>query len=284
MPVVARGARQTGWTRRDIGFVCSGSSDYLAGRPFSFVMALDAVGPWPPIRERHVEMDGAWALYEAWVAIQTGEVDTALVYGFGKSSPGDIRRMLDAASSTRTTLAPLWPDSVSLAALQARAGLDAGRRDRGATSPRSRPGRRPTPASNPHAIRTGDVDGRRAARPSPMYAAPLRTHDCAPITDGARRASCSPPATSPASCASGRRGSAASTTASSRTSLGAPRPHPVARRPRRPRPRPASTGRRRRRRAARAVQPRGADPARGARPGRRRPRSTRRAARSPPTR
>ena len=67
-------------------------------------MTLDAVGAWPPIAESHVEMDGAWALYEAWVKIQTGEVDSALVYAYGKSSPGDLRRGADAASSTRTTL------------------------------------------------------------------------------------------------------------------------------------------------------------------------------------
>ena len=36
-------------------------------------------------------MDGAWALYEAWVKLQLGEVDTALVYCYGKSSPGDRR-------------------------------------------------------------------------------------------------------------------------------------------------------------------------------------------------
>ena len=46
----------------EIGFTCSGSSDYLAGQAFSFVMTLDAVGAWPPIQESHVEMDGAWAL------------------------------------------------------------------------------------------------------------------------------------------------------------------------------------------------------------------------------
>ena len=39
-------------------------------------------------------MDGAWALYEAWVKIQIGDADTALVYGYGKSSPGDLRRVL----------------------------------------------------------------------------------------------------------------------------------------------------------------------------------------------
>ena len=53
----------------DIGFTCSGSTDYLAGTAFSFVSTLDGVGPWPPIQESHVEMDGAWALYEAWVKL-----------------------------------------------------------------------------------------------------------------------------------------------------------------------------------------------------------------------
>src|SRR5699024_7710078 len=110
----------------DIGFVCSGSTDYLAGVGFSFVSTLDAVGPWPPIQESHVEMDGAWALYEAWVKLQLGEIDTALVYAYSKSSPGDLpmvlTRLLDPI-----TVGPLWPDSVSMAALQARSLLETGR-------------------------------------------------------------------------------------------------------------------------------------------------------------
>ena len=85
-------------------------------------MSLDAFGPWPPISESHVDMDGAWALYEAWVKVQLGEVDIALVYGYGKSSAGNIRRVLTLQLDPYT-LAPLWPDSVSIAALQARAGL-----------------------------------------------------------------------------------------------------------------------------------------------------------------
>jgi hypothetical protein len=32
-------------------------------------------------------MDGAWALYEAWVRLHHGDIDTALVFGSGKSSP-----------------------------------------------------------------------------------------------------------------------------------------------------------------------------------------------------
>ncbi len=61
MPVVQEAVKRSGIPKAEIGFTVSGSSDYLAGQPFSFVTALDAVGAWPPIRESHVEMDGAWA-------------------------------------------------------------------------------------------------------------------------------------------------------------------------------------------------------------------------------
>ena len=132
VPIFAECYEQTGLTRKDIGFWCSGSSDYLAGRSFSFVSAVDAIGALPPVNESHVEMDAAWALYEAWVKIQTGEVDTALVYGFGKSSAGVLRRTL-ALQLDPYTMTPLWPDTVSLAGLQARAGH---RRRRSGTSGR----------------------------------------------------------------------------------------------------------------------------------------------------
>ncbi len=92
MPIFAEVFRETGLTKADIGFWCSGSSDYLAGRAFSFVSAVDALGAVPPIMESHVEMDGAWALYEAWLKILTGEADIALAYGFGKSSAAQLRR------------------------------------------------------------------------------------------------------------------------------------------------------------------------------------------------
>ena len=58
---------------REFDFVCSGSSDYLAGQSFAFVAGLDAVGAWPPVYESHVEMDGAWALFEGFVRLQLGE-------------------------------------------------------------------------------------------------------------------------------------------------------------------------------------------------------------------
>src|SRR3954447_26407026 len=124
VPIVQEVYATLGIGKGDIGFWCSGSSDYLAGRAFSFVSAIDAVGPVPPINESHVEADAAWALYEAWIKIVTGEVDTALVYGFGKSSAGNLRRTL-ALQLDPYVLAPLYPDSLAVAGLQARLGIDA---------------------------------------------------------------------------------------------------------------------------------------------------------------
>ena len=182
VPLFAECYEQTGWTRRDIGFWCSGSSDYLAGRSFSFVQAVDAIGVIPPVNESHVEMDAAWAMYEAWLKIQTGEVDTALVYGFGKSSAGVLRRTL-ALQLDPYTMTPLWADTVSLAGLQARAGIDAGVWDERAMAEVAQ--RSLTDAEqNQHAVRRGGASVEELLA-RPMYADPLRKHDCAPVTDGA---------------------------------------------------------------------------------------------------
>ncbi|EON23854.1 MULTISPECIES: thiolase domain-containing protein [Nocardioides] len=182
VPIFAECYEQTGFTRQDIGFWCSGSSDYLAGRSFSFVSAVDAIGALPPVNESHVEMDAAWALYEAWLKIQTGEVDTALVYGFGKSSAGTLRRTL-ALQLDPYTMTPLWPDTVSIAALQARLGLDAGLWDEAALAAVADRSLRDA-EHNEWAIRRGgsSVEDLLAR---PLYADPLRKHDIAPVSDGA---------------------------------------------------------------------------------------------------
>ncbi|MCH5644898.1 MULTISPECIES: thiolase domain-containing protein [unclassified Gordonia (in: high G+C Gram-positive bacteria)] len=160
---------ELGIARTDIEFWCSGSSDYLAGRAFSFISAIDSIGAMPPINESHVEMDGAWALYEAWVKIATGEVDLALAYGFGKATAGNMDQTL-ALQTDPYTVAPLWPDARALGALQARAGIDAGvwtEADMAAVAART------TGAS---------VDELLA---SDYVANPLRAHDIAPYTDAA---------------------------------------------------------------------------------------------------
>ena len=76
MPCFASIYAELGLKQTDIGFWCSGSSDYLAGRAFSFISAIDSIGAVPPINESHVEMDAAWALYEAYIKLLTGEIDT----------------------------------------------------------------------------------------------------------------------------------------------------------------------------------------------------------------
>ena len=180
MPCFAEIYDDLGITQRDIGFWCSGSSDYLAGRAFSFLNAIDSIGAVPPINESHVEMDAAWALYEAYIKVLTGQVDTALVYGFGKSSAGTLRRVL-ALQTDPYTVAPLMPDAVSMAALQARLGLEAGKWTQEqmaqvAWESFAAAGR--TDSEKP----SKSVDELLAR---PFFADPLHRHDIAPITDGA---------------------------------------------------------------------------------------------------
>ena len=182
VPIFAEVFQATGLAKGDVGFWCSGSSDYLAGRAFSFVSAVDAIGAFPPIAESHVEMDGAWALYEAWVKILIGEADIALAYGFGKSSAGDLRRVL-ALQLDPYLLAPLWPDSVSIAALQARLGIEAGiwsEAQMAEVAARSRA----SAVTNPQAQVSGDISAEKLLE-QPYLADPLRAHDCAPVGDGA---------------------------------------------------------------------------------------------------
>jgi acetyl-CoA acetyltransferase len=182
VPIFAEAFGAAGLTKADIGFWCSGSSDYLAGRAFSFVQAVDAIGAVPPIMESHVEMDGAWALYEAWVKIASGEAETALAYGFGKSSGAQLRRVL-ALQLDPYLVAPLWPDSVSVAALQARLGIEAGlwtEKDMAEVAARCLV----SAASDPAAQVSGEV-AIEDLLARPYVADPLRAHDCAPVGDGA---------------------------------------------------------------------------------------------------
>ena len=159
-----------GLTRADIDFTCLGSCDYITGQAFSFVGNLDAIGAWPPKRDSHVEMDGAWALYEAWLRLQEGDIDLAVVTGSGRSSTGNPA-LIYPMEMDPYYLAPLGADPVTFAALQARAVIDAGiadERSMAAVAVRSRG--------------EGDIDELLA---SDYVREPLRRHDLPPITDGA---------------------------------------------------------------------------------------------------
>lgn len=182
MPVVKEAIEASGIPRKSLDFTVSGSCDYVAGQPFAFVSGIDAVGPWPPINESHVEMDGAFALYEAWVKIQTGQADSALVYAFGKASMGDIAEVLTLQLDPYY-LAPLWPDAVSVAALEARVLLERGHatlRDLAEVVVRNLRSAK----DNPFALVKGDFEVEKLLA-APFVQSPLREHDCPPVTDGA---------------------------------------------------------------------------------------------------
>jgi len=180
-PIIQRALEQVGVQKGEIDFTCSGSSDYLAGQAFSFVMTLDAVGAWPPISESHVEMDGAWALYEAYVKLQSGHADTALVYSYGKSSPGDLPYVLSRQLDPYY-YQPLWPDAIALAGIQARQMLDAGKITQEQMAQIAFASREAA-RNNPNAQLQGSAPVEQLLA-ADFVSDPLRRHDCAPISDG----------------------------------------------------------------------------------------------------
>lgn len=183
MPVLAKTYEQVGISNaQDVDFVCSGSCDYLQGAAFAFVAGVDALGAVPPIKESHVEMDAAWALYESMLKIRMGHADSALIYGFGKSSPGELPIVMSQQLDPYY-LAPLWVDTISLAALQARLMLDQGlitERDMAEVVARSRR----NALNNPHAQLSGDVTADDILAQD-MFVSPLRKGDICPVSDGA---------------------------------------------------------------------------------------------------
>ncbi|MEM7135098.1 MAG: thiolase domain-containing protein [Myxococcota bacterium] len=181
-PVTSQAMREVGLTQDDIGFTCSGSTDYLPGRPFSFVAAVDGLKAWPPIRESHVEMDGAFALYEAWVRLMHGDIDTALVFSFGKCSLGPVPEVLNLQNDPYY-VQPLGLDAISAAALQAQALLDSGQateRDFAEVAVRNRK----AAVDNPNAQVKGDSSV-EAILEEPYISSPLRKSLCSPLSDGA---------------------------------------------------------------------------------------------------
>jgi len=173
---------QVGMDRHDIDFTIAGSCDYLSGMPFAFVSNLDGVGAWPPIYENHVEMDAAWALFEAWVRLQHGDIQTVLVSGSGKSSPGRPRDVFPLQTDPYF-YAPLGLDPVTAAGLAARAMLDSGvatENDFAQVVSRSRRDALHNPNAQVAYDKTADE-----LLAEPYFSEPLRKHDLPPISDGA---------------------------------------------------------------------------------------------------
>ena len=181
-PEVRRALAQCGVERDAIDYQVSGSADYVDGRPFGFVAALDVMGSWPPTQDLHLEMDAAFAAHYAWIRMQAGECDTAIVCGYGKNSEGELERVMNLELDPYYH-APLGLTPTATAALQASAFMTrAGVGDRELAEVAAR--NRAAGARNPDALlrepATADVLGR-----TPWVVAPLRKGYLPPVGDSA---------------------------------------------------------------------------------------------------
>jgi acetyl-CoA acetyltransferase len=116
------------------------------------------------------------------VRLQHGDIDTALVFGSGKSSPSKPEEVW-AQQLDPYYLAPLGVDPVSLAGIQARALIDQGKateRDFAEVARRSRG----NALGNPNAQVRGEISVDEMLK-EPYVRAPLRKYDLPPISDGA---------------------------------------------------------------------------------------------------
>ena len=152
--------------------------DYLAGRAFSFISAIDSIGAVPPINESMSRWTRHGRSTRPTSKVLTGQVETALVYRFGKS-PGTPP---GAGAADRSVH---------------RRPIGARRRVDGRPAGASRSGRRdvdagadgPGGAGFLRRVAPRRLGRTRRQRRRPSGPAVLRgsicRHDIAPITDGA---------------------------------------------------------------------------------------------------
>lgn len=181
-PQVVRALAACGVERREIDYQVAGSADYIDGRPFGFVAALDVMGAWPPVQDLHLEMDAAFAAYYAWLRMQAGDCDTAIVCGYGKPSEGEPARLANLQLDPYYQAA-IGLDGISTAALQAsalmkRAALTDG--DLAAVAARNRiAGARNPDAQLQSAVAAADLAA------TPWVVAPLREGYLPPLGESA---------------------------------------------------------------------------------------------------
>ncbi len=181
-PQVKRALAECGVEREAIDYQTAGSADYIDGRPFGFVAALDVMGAWPPKQDSHLEMDAAFAAYYAWIRIQAGECDTAMVVGYGKVSEGQPERILNLQLDPYYQ-APLGLGPMTTAALQASAYMArSGTTDRDLAEIAAR--NRAAGARNPDA-QVREAATAEALQQTPWVVEPLRQGYVPPIGESA---------------------------------------------------------------------------------------------------
>jgi len=181
-PVVRQALAACGVERDAIDYQIAGSTDYMDGRPFGFVAALEVLGSWPPRQDLHLEMDAAFCVYYAWVRMQAGDCDTALVVAHGKTSEGEPRRVLNLQLDPYYQAA-IGLDPTSTAALQASAYMartGTTDRDLATVAARNRSAGARNPDNQVRAAATADE-----LATTPWAVEPLRTGYLPPIGESA---------------------------------------------------------------------------------------------------
>jgi len=149
-PEIRKALAACGVEREAIDYQVAGSADYVDGRVFGFVAAVDVMGSWPPKQDLHLEMDAGFAAHYAWMRMQAGDCDTAMVCGYGKPGEGETNRVLNLQLDPYYQGA-MGLDLASTAALQASAYMKrSGSTDRNLAEVAAR--NRAAGAKNPDAL------------------------------------------------------------------------------------------------------------------------------------
>ncbi len=170
-PAVERALEGSGVDPAQVDVLCTAGSEFLGGVVGGIMGAFDAFPGWPPRSHSHLEGDGAFAFHEAWIRLLAGEGRTALVCAFSRPSAADPVSVL-ALQDDPYVVAPLGIQPATLAALQARALIDAGKWTEDDFA-RVVAARRPGIASRGHVL------------DRPYRSSPLRELDCSTVCAGA---------------------------------------------------------------------------------------------------
>jgi acetyl-CoA C-acetyltransferase len=165
---------------RDVDAVIGAGDDVLDGRSISNVFTADYAGAFLK-EESKVEDDGAYAASYAFMRIAAGACETALVYGYSKSSDSSPQHYSGMIADP-LYLRPLGIEAITAAALQAQCYFDrydVTEQQAALVAIKNRK----QAASNPFAQIKGEFSIDDVMN-SPMLASPIKRLDASPVSDG----------------------------------------------------------------------------------------------------
>jgi acetyl-CoA C-acetyltransferase len=164
----------------DVDTVIGAGDDVLDGRSISNVFTAEYAGAFLK-EESKVEDDGAFAAAYAFMRIASGSFDTALIYGYSKSSDSSPQHYSGMIADP-FYLRPLGVEAITAAALQAQCYYQRFGITEEQAALVSVKNRRHA-INNPHAQIKGEFTVEDVMN-SPMIASPIKRLDASPVTDG----------------------------------------------------------------------------------------------------